>query len=610
MSLDNKTGRKGRGRLLWRLLEGSRRYFAFGIFLGWMMSLLDLVNPRIISYTVDTVLGDAAADLPDFALRLVGFLGGPACLKEHLWIVAGAIVTVALLSVACRWGFRMMNARGQESLLKHTRDLLYGHIERLPLTWHSSNRTGDIIQRCTSDVETVRAFLSDQLVTLIRTAVQIVLALYFMIGVSPRLSIITAVFIPVVVAFSVFFHRGIEKSFEKVDAKEGELSSVAQENLTGVRVVRAFGREKYERDRFEKTNSEYTGMWDRLMKLLSAFWATGDALSGLQRLLILFIGGAMAIGEQLSVGKFIAFVSYAAMLEWPVRSLGRVIAGMSRAGVSIDRIRYILDSAREDTSGDTSGCDFTGDVVFDNVTFGYAGDMEVLRGVSFTAAAGKTTGILGTTGSGKSTLMYLLCRLYDPAGGRITVGGRDISALNREYVRRNVGIVMQEPFLFSRTLSENIGIGLEKNDIDLVRQAARTAVLDETAMKFAKGYDTFVGERGVTLSGGQKQRAAIAQTLVLSRPVLLMDDSLSAVDTRTDTLIRDALDRAENRPTRIIISHRITTLMNADRIVVMDRGRVVEEGTHAQLYAMGGMYRRICDLQSPEGMERMTGGGK
>ena len=595
---------------MWRLLKGSRRYFAFGIFLGWMMSLLDLVNPRIISYTVDTVLGDAAADLPDFALRLAASLGGPEYLKEHLWIVAGAIMTVALLSVACRWGFRMMNARGQETLLKHARDLLYGHIERLPLKWHSSNRTGDIIQRCTSDVETVRAFLSDQLVTLIRTAVQIVLALYFMIGVSPRLSIITAVFIPVVVTFSVFFHRGIEKSFEKVDAKEGELSSVAQENLTGVRVVRAFGREKYERDRFEKTNGEYTGMWDHLMKLLSAFWATGDALSGLQRLLILFIGGAMAIGGQLSVGKFIAFVSYAAMLEWPVRSLGRVIAGMSRAGVSIDRIRYILDSSREDTSGDTSGCDFTGDVVFDGVTFGYAGDMEVLRGVSFTAAAGKTTGILGTTGSGKSTLMYLLCRLYDPTGGRITVGGRNISSLNREYVRRNVGIVMQEPFLFSRTLSENIGIGLEKNDIDLVRHAARTAVLDETAMKFAKGYDTFVGERGVTLSGGQKQRAAIAQTLVLSRPILLMDDSLSAVDTRTDTLIRDALDRADNRPTRIIISHRITTLMNADRIIVMDRGRVVEEGTHAQLYARGGMYRRICDLQSPEGMERMTGGGK
>ncbi len=610
MSLENKTIKTGRGRLLWRLLSGSRRYFALSILLGWLMSLLDLVNPRIISYTVDTVLGGAEADLPAFALRLAGALGGPIYLKEHLWIVAGAIVAVGLLSVMCRWGFRMMNARGQETLLNRTRKLLYGHIVRLPLSWHNANRTGDIIQRCTSDVETVRSFLSDQLVTLIRTAVQIVMALYFMIGISPRLSVITAVFIPIVVAFSVFFHRGIEKSFEKVDAKEGELSSVAQENLTGVRVVRAFGREKYERDRFEKTNGEYTGMWDRLMKLLSAFWATGDALSGLQRMLILFIGGAMAIGDGLSVGKFIAFVSYAAMLEWPVRSLGRVIAGMSRAGVSIDRIRYILDSYTEDLSGDTSGCDFRGDVVFDNVTFGYSGDGEVLNGVSFTAQAGKTTGILGTTGSGKSTLMYLLCRLYDPTLGRITVGGRNIANLNREYVRQNVGIVMQEPFLFSRTLSENIAIGLEKTDIAEVRRAAKTAVLDETAMKFAKGYDTFVGERGVTLSGGQKQRAAIAQTLVLSRPILLMDDSLSAVDTRTDTMIREALDRAENRATRIIISHRITTLMNADRIIVMDRGRIVEEGTHAELVALGGMYRRICDLQSPEGMERMTGGRK
>ena len=608
MPEENKEKKTGRGRLLWRLVEGSRRYFALGILFGWLMSLMDLVNPRLISYTVDTVLGDGEPDLPAFALRLADRLGGPAYLREHLWVVAAAIVAVGLTSVLCRWGFRMMNARGQETMLKRTRNLLYGHIVRLPLSWHNSNHTGDIIQRCTSDVETVRSFLADQLVTLIRTAVQIVMALYFMIGVSPRLSVITAVFIPIVVAFSVFFHRGIARSFEKVDAKEGELSSVAQENLTGVRVVRAFGREKYERDRFEKTNGEYTGMWDRLMKLLSAFWATGDALSGLQRLLILFIGGAMAISEQLSVGNFIAFISYAAMLEWPVRSLGRVIAGMSRAGVSIERIRYILDSLQEDLSGETSGCDFTGDVVFDHVSFSYGGSGEVLSDVSFTAAAGKTTGILGTTGSGKSTLMYLLCRLYDPTDGRITVGGTDIGGLSREYVRRGVGIVMQEPFLFSRTLGDNIAIGMEHTDMEAVRRAAKTAVLDETATRFAKGYDTFVGERGVTLSGGQKQRAAIAQALVLSRPILLMDDSLSAVDTQTDTRIREALDRSDTKCTRIIVSHRITTLMNADRIIVMDGGRVVEEGTHEELMEKNGLYRRTCDLQSPEGMNRMTGG--
>ena len=608
MPEENKEKKTGRGRLLWRLVEGSRRYFALGILFGWLMSLMDLVNPRLISYTVDTVLGDGEPDLPAFALRLADRLGGPAYLREHLWVVAAAIVAVGLTSVLCRWGFRMMNARGQETMLKRTRNLLYGHIVRLPLSWHNSNHTGDIIQRCTSDVETVRSFLADQLVTLIRTAVQIVMALYFMIGVSPRLSVITAVFIPIVVAFSVFFHRGIARSFEKVDAKEGELSSVAQENLTGVRVVRAFGREKYERDRFEKTNGEYTGMWDRLMKLLSAFWATGDALSGLQRLLILFIGGTMAISEQLSVGNFIAFISYAAMLEWPVRSLGRVIAGMSRAGVSIERIRYILDSLQEDLSGETSGCDFTGDVVFDHVSFSYGGSGEVLSDVSFTAAAGKTTGILGTTGSGKSTLMYLLCRLYDPTDGRITVGGTDIGGLSREYVRRGVGIVMQEPFLFSRTLGDNIAIGMEHTDMEAVRRAAKTAVLDETATRFAKGYDTFVGERGVTLSGGQKQRAAIAQALVLSRPILLMDDSLSAVDTQTDTRIREALDRSDTKCTRIIVSHRITTLMNADRIIVMDGGRVVEEGTHEELMEKNGLYRRTCDLQSPEGMNRMTGG--
>ncbi len=598
---------KGRADMLRHLLRGSKRFFAAGIALGWLMSLLSMITPRVITYTVDTVLGQEAADLPGIVRAWVDAAGGAAYFRQHLYVVALIVITVELLALCCRWGFRMMNARGQERFLRRTRRLLYHHIIRLPLEWHNRNHTGDIIQRCTSDVETLRAFLADQLVTLIRVAVQIVLSLYFMITLSPTLSLIPAAFIPVIILFSFYFHKHIEKNFKAVDEKEGELSAVAQENLTGVRVVRAFGREQYERERFEKTNTVYTGLWDKVMRLLAAFWASGDAISCLQRLLILTVGCVLCVRDQLTVGRFIAFISYSAMLEWPVRSLGRVISGMSRAGVSIDRIKYILNSAEETQAVDGSGEPLTGDIVFDHVSFGYAEGEKALRDVSFTAREGQVTGILGTTGSGKSTLMYLLCRLYDPTEGSVRIGGRDLRDVDRFLVRRSVGIVQQEPFLFSRSIADNIAMGRDHTDMDEIRAAAKVAMLDETAMKFAKGYETEVGERGVSLSGGQKQRTAIAQALMLERPILLLDDSLSAVDTRTDMEIRRAMDGMERKPTRIIISHRITTLMSADHIVVMDRGRVVEEGSHEELFNKGGMYRRICDMQMLAGEGEPSG---
>ena len=590
--------------LLWRLVKGSKRFFATSILFAWFSSLLGLVNPRIISFAVDSVIGDAAPDLPGYLLPLAERLGGAEALRAHIGYIAVAVIAVAVLSSLASYIFRMMNARGQEVMLLETRDLLYGHILSLPLSWHNQNHTGDIIQRCTSDVDVIRAFVSEQLSALVRTLVQIILSVYFMLGISPRLTLIPLAFIPVIVLFSYFFHVRIEKSFEKVDAMEGQLSAVAQENLTGVRVVRAFGRENYERERFEKKNEEYTGLWDYLMKLLSLFWASVDALSGLQTLLILIIGARFALADTITTGGFIAFIAYSSMLAWPVRQLGRVISGMSRAGVSIDRIRYILNSEPEAETEAASPAPLSGDIVFDHVTFRYGQeDAPVLNDVSLTIREGKVTGILGSTGSGKSTLMYLLCRLYDlpKDGGQILVGGRALSTITRASVRSQVGIVLQEPYLFSRTLGENISMTDREADEQAIRDASRVAALDETVSRFTRGYETFVGERGVTLSGGQKQRTAIAQTLLRKTPIMILDDSLSAVDAQTDARIRRELDRQESSATRILISHRITTLMHADHIIVLDKGRLVEEGSHNELYAAGGLYRRICDMQSPEG---------
>ena len=375
---------------------------------------------------------------------------------------------------------------------------------------------------------------------------------------------------------------------------------MVQENLTGVRVVRAFGRERYEKDRFEAHNEHYTGLWVRLAKILSRYWSSADILSGTQVMLVVIFGAVFCIRGEMSSGEYIAFISYNSMLVWPIRMLGRMISEMSKAGVSLDRISYIMDSPAEKDRDNAFEADMTGDIVFDHVNFAYEGCPQILHDINFEIKSGSTLGILGGTGSGKSTLMLLLDKLYDlPEDcGRISIGGVDIRDIKTEHLRKNIGIVLQEPFLFSRTLAENIGICDKDITLSEIREAARAACLDEAIEGFSKGYDTFVGERGVTLSGGQKQRAAIARMLTQNAPIMIFDDSLSAVDTETDAKIRASLEKRFGSASIILISHRITTLSKADNIIVLDKGRIVESGSHDELKNAGGVYQKIYEIQT------------
>ncbi|MBR3348992.1 MAG: ABC transporter ATP-binding protein, partial [Solobacterium sp.] len=363
---------------------------------------------------------------------------------------------------------------------------------------------------------------------------------------------------------------------------------------------RAFGRERFERDRFEKQNDYYTGFWIRLMRILSLNWVTGDVMTGLQYLIVNIMGAVFCVRGTVTAGQFIAFVSYNSLLIWPVRSLGRVISEMSKAGISIERILYIMNAEEETEPEGALRPPMDRDIRFEHVSFGYGGDSgEALSDVSFEIPAGETVGILGGTGSGKSTLMYLLEKLYplQEGCGRIMIGDTDLKNIKATWVRKNIGMVLQEPYLFSRTLSQNISIAAENKEISRVHKAAEVAQLADAIDHFRDGYETFVGERGVTLSGGQKQRAAIAQMLIRKPPVMIFDDSLSAVDAETDAKIRAALNRNVKDTTVILIAHRITTLMHADMIVVMDKGRIAEMGTHEELIGKGGMYARIYELQ-------------
>ena len=424
-----------------------------------------------------------------------------------------------------------------------------------------------------------------------------------MFSMNVKISLVAAVFVPIIMFYSYFFSSKISKRFMEADIAEGALSSTVQENLTGVRVVRAFGRERFEIDRFDEKNVAFSNLWIRLGHMMTAYWSTGDLIMAIQVLTVICVGTVSAVHGEITLGEFLAFVSYNATLSWPVRGLGKILAEMSKTGVSIDRVAYILDAEPEQDAPDALTPPMDGDIVFDHVTFGYENQKPVLDDVSFTIPAGSTFAVLGGTGSGKTTLMHLLNRLYDldENGGHITIGGVDINQISRSHLRKNIGIVLQEPFLFSRTIRENIGIACKDSSkdkmMDYVRAAAHSACVDEAIEGFTNGYETVVGERGVTLSGGQKQRVAIARMLTQNSPVMIFDDSLSAVDAETDAKIRHELKEKMGSATIILISHRITTLMQADRILVLDNGRVAEIGTHEELIAKPGIYQEIYQIQ-------------
>lgn len=584
-------------RIIFRFLKGNIRFLVGTLVFSVLFTACNALIPQIVKYTADHIL--VLDGIPD-GLNV----------RQALLLAAILVVAAAVLSGIFNYLSKMCLAKGSENFLKSIRDTLYHHTQYLPFSWHVQHQTGEIIQRCTSDVEVIRNFVYRQLPEVFRICFLIILYLGIMFSMNVPITLAAAAFFPVIIGYSAFFHSRIGKRFQDADEAEGALSSTVQENLTGVRVVRAFGREKYEIDRFDQKNNAYSDLWVYLGKLMSVFWASGDLITNLQVLTVMVLGVVFAVEGRITLGEFIAFLSYNASLTWPVRSLGRIISDMSKAGVSMERVAYILEAEEEDATDANNKPALTGDICFRNVSFAYSLDHPILKNINFTIPAGSTFAILGTTGSGKSTMVHLLNRLYDlPEGcGSITIGGTDIRDIDRQYLRQNIGMVLQEPFLFSRTIRENIGITKEQLLDEEIRHAAEIACVDESILHFTDGYDTIVGERGVTLSGGQKQRVAIARMLMKQAPVLVFDDSLSAVDTETDNKIRKELKKEMEKATVIMISHRITSLMQADCIIVMDKGEIQQMGTHDQLIQQEGPYKDIYEIQMNSDIRLMEGG--
>ena len=607
-------------RMMMGFTHKLKRFYLISITTALVATLLSFLAPLIVGFTVDSVIGDKASSLPAPIMWVYNTFNVYGDLASRLLICAALIAGIELISGVFNYISRVSIAKGSERMINNLRIRLFTHTQKLPFEWHTNNQTGDIIQRCTSDVETVRRFVFQQLLEVVRTALLVIVAIVIMFSLNPIMATVVTVFMPFVMGYTVFFFKRIAHKFLAADEAEGALMVRVQENLTGVRVVRAFGREIYETERFDEKNSDFANKWINLGGTLGLYWGLGDAISYVQLLSVIITGAILASTTAFTVGDLLVFIGYTGMLMWPVRQLGRIITEMSKAGVSLKRIKEIFDAKVEIDQPDDTQPPMDEDIEFINVSFSYE-EQPVLRDVSFKIQKGTTFGILGATGSGKSTITYLLNRLYDlpEDGGEITIGGVDISHINKSYLRRNIGLVLQEPFLFSKTILENIDIAMNghKNDrpgedsphtkvervggdrnLSKVRDKARIAAVDDNIMEFAKGYDTIVGERGVTLSGGQKQRVAIARTLMMDAPIMVFDDSMSNLDMETDAKIRESLREDTKGATVILISHRITTLMKADVIMVLEDGKVEEIGSHAELVKKDGIYRRIYDLQS------------
>lgn len=586
-------------KLVGRMMYGSKRYIIAGALAMTIAVIASYISPIIISFTVDYVIGDTGnSELPQFVMDWIEHMGGREMLVKNIFLCAAAlIVSTFINALATHFRGRFVSL-ASENMAKKLRDALYEHLQLVPYDYHKHVSTGDLVQRCTSDVDTVRRFVSMQLIEVLRTLVMLVVACVIMYSMNVKMALASTFTLPILLISSFLYFKKVRSQFVLSDEAEGKLSATLQENLTGVRVVRAFGQQKAEIDKFTADNKDYKDKTFKLQKMLALYWGLTDGIGYVQIGVSLCAGTYFAVTSDFSLGQLLIFTTYTSMLTWPVRQLGRILADMGKASVSLGRIDEILSYPVEAEPGAALTPPIKGDIEFRHVCFGYDKFDDVLKDISFTAKEGTTVAILGSTGSGKSSLVQLLQRLYTCTAGEILIGGVNINDIEHEHLRRNIGIVLQEPFLYSRTIMENIKIVDPNIEDEAVYDAARVASVHDVIESFENGYETIVGEKGVTLSGGQKQRVAIARMLMQNAPILVFDDSMSAVDTETDAAIREALKRRRKDSTTFIISHRITTLCEADNILVLENGRLVQQGTHEQLLKQDGLYKRIAQIQN------------
>jgi ATP-binding cassette subfamily B protein len=549
-------------------------------------STLFAVSPRVLQYAVDDLyIGVTATKLAFYGLVLLSIAG-----------VAGYF----------RYQMRRIIISASRGVEYDLRNAFFAHLERLPLAFFQQNRTGDLMSRATNDLSSVRMMVGPAVMYLANTIVTAIVSLSLMFSLDVQLTLLVLMPLPIVSITVRMFGVAIHKTFEEVQERLSDMSAVVQESLTGVRVVRAYRQELPEIDRFRSANIDFFHHNRKLSRLQGAFFPTMSFFLGISALLALWLGSRDVVNGRLTVGQLVAFNAYLAQLAWPMIAFGwvtnlleRGMASWKRMLTVMDTVPSIVDESESKPSRAGEAAPISGSIEFRHLSFLY-GNREVLTDISFTIAAGDTVAIVGATGSGKSTLVSLLPRLHNPPRGAVFVDGRDVRDIPLAALRGAIGFVPQEPFLFSDTLADNIALGVpdaKREGHDRIEAAATIAQMDKDVRDFPRGYETIVGERGITLSGGQKQRTAIARALVTDPRILILDDALSAVDTYTEEEILSRLRRVMKERTSIIISHRISTVRDADQIIVLDEGRLVEKGKHEELIRLGGIYAELYKKQ-------------
>ena len=568
---------------MWRLLHGFRWYYLGATFCQAISALAKTGTFFLLRYFIDQVLGQGKFNV--LIWMALGFIG-MAATEGSFSFLTGRLA-----------------AKTAEGLTQRLRNYMYDHIQRLSFAYHAQTKTGELIERCTSDIDAVRTFFSDQAIGVGRIILLFVINFVAIWNLSWKLAFVSIVIAPVIVLVSAFFFKRISKVYEAYQEQEATLQTTLQENLTGVRVVKAFARQDYERNKFEKDNWEKFLRGRRLTLMHTTFWPVTDTICSIQLITGLIIAGLFVISKSITIGDYMAYAGMLMYLIWPMRNLGRLIVQASSGLVSYNRVMEIVRQDQEPLfEGDYLPKESVkGDVTFKEVSFAYtdAPETPVLKNISFHCESGRAVALLGSTGSGKTTLVNLLPRFYDYTSGSLTLDGIELNRYPRHFLRQQIGIVEQEPFLFSRSIRENItyGVGRDIPDEE-VEAAARAAAIHDVILTFPDGYKTLVGEKGVTLSGGQKQRVAIARTLLKNPRILILDDSTSSVDIETEAEIRQALEHLMKNRTTFIIAHRIQSVMNADLILVIDKGGIVQTGSHDELVTQPGIYRQIYDIQT------------
>lgn len=566
---------------LWKIMTGFRGTYMAATMAQGFAALAKTATYFLLRYFIDTYLGGKSTiALPLLALSFLVL----AAIEGGFSFLSGAFA-----------------ARTAEGVTRRLRNYLFNHIQHLTFTYHDNMQTGELIQRSTSDVDALRRFFADQAISVGRIILLFIVNFVALLNLNASLAWKSIVVIPIVVVISAIFFHYISRAYEAYQEQEAVLSTTLQENLTGVRVVKAFARQDFEKDKFETHNFEKFIRGKKLLILNSFFWPVTDVMCTAQILFGYFTGATMAINGEITLGTYLAYTGLIVWIIYPMRNLGRLIVQMSTGLVSYSRVMEIIKQDREQLDSGESAPDTQtkGAISIDRVGFAYSDGTVALQDISFDVQPGQVTALLGSTGSGKTTLVNLLPRFYEYTSGSVRLDGRELNTLPRRWLRDQIGIVEQEPFLFSRSIEENISYGIGREvSREEIEAAAKAAAIHDVITSFPEGYKTVVGEKGVTLSGGQKQRLAIARTLLKNPRILILDDSTSSVDTETEAEIQSALQSLMKDRTTFIIAHRIQSIQLADQILVMDQGQIAQRGTHDELVNQPGMYRDIFNIQT------------